>query len=50
MDFTDSKVLIIAMEGLENILKAGQKDFLDANGDNIFALELEMCGGVDKIE
>ena len=26
------------MEGLENILKAGQKDFLDVNGDNIFAL------------
>jgi len=38
------------MEGLENILNAGQKDFLDENGNNIFALELEMCGGLDRIE
>ena len=38
------------MEGIENILKAGDKDFRNANNENIFALEFEVCGGVDKLE
>lgn len=38
------------MEGIENILKKGQSHFINENGDNEFALELEICGGVDKLE
>jgi hypothetical protein len=38
------------MEGIENILKAGDKDFRNASNENIFALEFEVCGGVDKLE
>jgi importin subunit alpha-1 len=50
LSFTESKVLIVCMEGIENILKAGDKDFRNANNENIFALEFEVCGGVDKLE
>ncbi len=40
----------MAMEGIENILKAGKLHFMNSNGENLFALQLEMCGGVDKLE
>ena len=50
LDMNDSKSLIVAMEGLENLLKCGKMHFLDENGENKFALLLEMCGGVDKLE
>lgn len=46
----DAKTLIVALEGLENFLKAGKINFLDERGENRFALMLEMCGGVDRIE
>jgi len=40
------------MEGISNILKCGKTDFPFPNSEsyNSFAIELEMCGGVDKIE
>jgi len=38
------------MEGLENFLRCGKANFLDENGENKFALALEMCGGIDKLE
>lgn len=47
LSFAESKVLIVCMEGIENILKAGDKNFLNANNENTFALEFEVCGGVD---
>lgn len=28
LDFVESRVLIVAMEGIENILKVGQKEFV----------------------
>jgi hypothetical protein len=43
-------VLIVAMEGIENILKCGQSHFINDKGHNLFALELEICGGIDKLE
>ncbi len=38
------------MEGIENILKCGQSHFINDKGDNIFALEFEICGGIDSLE
>jgi len=35
------------MEGISNILKCGKTDFLNSESNNSFAVELEMCGGVD---
>lgn len=45
-----SKGLIVAMEGIENFLKMGQQHFIGKDGENLFALELERCGGVDMLE
>jgi importin subunit alpha-1 len=50
LDFVDAKALIVAMEGISNILKCGKQNFLNENGENLFCLELEFVGGVDKIE
>lgn len=38
------------MEGIENILKTGQKHFIDKDGKNLLAQELEQCGGVEGLE
>jgi len=46
----DAKTLIVALEGIENFLKVGKMHFLDENGDNRFAIMLELCGGLDRIE
>jgi len=47
LEINDIKVLIVAMEGIEKILLAGKMNFMSSEGENLFALELEMCGGVD---
>ena len=46
----DYKSVIVALTGLVNILEMGLKHFVDENGQNIFAYELEKCNGVDIIE
>jgi importin subunit alpha-1 len=46
----DSKTLIVALEGIENFLKVGKLHFPDEKGENQFAIMLEYCGGVDRIE
>jgi len=46
----DSKTLIVALEGIENFLKVGRLHFPDEKNENRFAIMLELCGGVDKIE
>lgn len=46
----DAKTLIVALEGIENFLKVGKFHFPDEKGDSRFAIMLEMCGGVDRIE
>ena len=40
----------MALEGLENFLKVGKLHFPDEAGENKFAIMLELCGGVDRIE
>lgn len=46
----DVKMLAVALEGLENILKCGQLNFLDENGENKFAIQMEMDGSIDDLE
>lgn len=49
LTFQDARVLAVALEGLENILKDGQKA-LDGNNENPYALKLEIDGGIEKLE
>jgi importin subunit alpha-1 len=46
----DNKIIQVALDGLENILKIGDLDKQAANeGVNRYALFIEECGGMDKI-
>ena len=48
---TEARTLIVSMEGISNILKCGKQHFTNEGQDeNPFAVVLEKCGGVDKIE
>ena len=47
---SDKKILTVTLEGIENFLKNGKTHFLDELGENKFAIMLEICGGVDRIE
>lgn len=46
----DPKVILVALEGLENILKVGEADKQSTQGMNHFAILIEEAGGVHKIE
>jgi len=50
LSIQDPKTLIVAMEGIENVLKCGAEHFLNTAGNNEFAVRLENVNGVDKIE
>ena len=45
----EPRILAVALEGIENVLKAGKEHFF-IHGENQFALTLEKEGGCDKIE
>merc|ERR1712166_1255897 len=45
----DHKVLEVALDALDNILRVGA-DVLTAAGANPYAVTIEVCGGLDKIE
>jgi importin subunit alpha-1 len=45
----EPRILAVALEGIENVLKAGAQHFM-VNGENMFALRLEQEGGCDKLE
>src|SRR5256885_16259991 len=47
----DNKIIQVALDGLENILKVGEMDKDPASGDNInkYALFIEEAGGMEKI-
>jgi len=49
---SDAKIIIVALEGLENILRVGayDKEVAGPSGVNIFAGYIEDAEGVDKIE
>lgn len=50
LKLNDVKMLAVALEGLENILKCGQLHFHDENGENKFAIQMEMDGSIDDLE
>lgn len=45
----DSKIIQVALDGLENILKVGEMDKAAQGGENQFALFIEEAGGVNAI-
>jgi len=46
---TDSKVLLVSLEALENILKVGKKDVAKFNSNPIVE-KIEECSGLDDLE
>ncbi|XP_013777703.1 importin subunit alpha-7-like [Limulus polyphemus] len=46
----DPKIVQVALNGLENILKLGELDAKDHGGVNPYAVMIEGCYGLDKIE
>ncbi|KAF7495561.1 Importin subunit alpha-7 [Sarcoptes scabiei] len=47
---TDARVISVALNGIENMLKVGELIKNENNGLNPCALAVEQCGGLDKIE
>jgi hypothetical protein len=45
----DNKIIQVALDGLENILKVGEMDKPQTEGVNRMALFIEECGGMEKI-
>jgi importin subunit alpha-1 len=46
----DARIITVALEGLENILKVGEKDAKASGGSNPFAQIIEEVEGLDKLE
>lgn len=46
----DTKVIEVALNGLDNILKLGLHDARVNGGNNPYAIKIEECSGLDKIE
>jgi importin subunit alpha-6/7 len=46
----DAKVVMIALEGMENILRVGQFDANQGTGINQYREQIESCGGIDALE
>ena len=45
----DAKIVQVALSGLENILRFGEQDAKET-GSNPYAVQIEECYGLDKIE
>mgnify|MGYP001415994236 FL=1 len=43
-------MLAVALEGIENTLKCGEKHYKDANGENMFTVIFEQLGLLDDLE
>lgn len=50
LSVTDTKIIQVAFSGLENILKLGAAEAKRTNGPNPYAIMIEECFGLDKIE
>ena len=46
----DAKIILVALEGLENILKVGDTEAKRTNTENVLANHIEEAGGLSKIE
>ena len=51
LDAKDARIITVALEGIENILRAGQ-DAAEKNGEGVseYAQQVDVNGGLDKIE
>jgi len=47
---SDHRMIQVALEALENILKSGDKDAKDKHSVNPYPSKIESCGGLDKLE
>lgn len=50
LNIGDTKIIEVALNGLENILKFGQTEARLHGAQNVYAFKIEECGGLDKIE
>ena len=50
LGLVDTKIVEVALNGVDNILKLGQSDATISGSPNLYALKVEECGGLDKIE
>lgn len=50
LSIVDTKIVEVALNGLDNILKLGQHDANLHQGTNLYALKIEECTGLDRIE
>eukprot|EP00727_Mastigamoeba_balamuthi_P007836 m51a1_g3673 putative importin alpha (546) ;mRNA; f:281546-283840 len=50
LDSNDARLVTVALEGLENILKVGAREASATSGENVHALQVEEAGGLSKIE
>lgn len=47
----DPKIIMVAMEGIENILRVGKQDSANhPKGENVYASFVEECHGLDYLE
>lgn len=46
----DVRMLAVALEGLDNVLACGQKNFLNENQENRFSIVVEEIGCLDDLE
>lgn len=50
LDTNDPKIIMVAIEGLENILRVGKTDAAAQGGENRFAQMVEADKGLEKLE
>lgn len=46
----DARIVMVALEGLENILRVGDADSKNTNNPNLYTNIIEECDGLEKIE
>ncbi|KAJ1549633.1 Importin alpha subunit (Karyopherin alpha subunit) (Serine-rich RNA polymerase I suppressor protein) [Cladochytrium tenue] len=49
LNISDPKIIQVALDGLENILKTGDKERAKTEGLNVYSDMIETAGGVDRI-
>ena len=47
---TDVKIISVALEGLNRILKCGKENYMEGKETSDFAVIVEQCGGLSKLE
>ena len=50
LNVADPKIIQVALNGLDNILKLGVNEAQRTNGPNPYTIMIEECYGLDKIE